>query len=141
METNALTKPETAQALTGEKQAQATQLAALCGQMELLVGIMSARLKALETVMKSRVTITYAQSRCLMRAATRQADAICGRYGLPVQQGGKALRAALWRDFNREYGIYNRADLPAAYYEQATAFIGEWTSYAAIRRIRERAGL
>ncbi len=132
--------PEVLSELSQPQQAQVANLTRLCGQMAQLVGLLDARLAKLEGTLKARVTITYAQSAALLRASQGQTAALCAKYGLPAERAGKALRAALWRDFRREYSVQNRADLPATLYEQATEFVSGWTSYAAIRRIRERLG-
>ena len=70
-----------------------------------------------------------------------RAAELCTVHGLPEHEAGKTLRAAIWRELNREYGIRNRADLPAMYYEQALGYVGGWTSFATMRRIREKLGL
>lgn len=132
--------PERLDGLAKAQEAQVSRLTQLCGQMAQLVFTLEARLATLEGSLKTRVTVTYAQSRALATAAQARATALCEAHDLPEALAGKTIRAALWREFCKEYGIRNRADLPALYYEQALAYVDTWNSFATLRRVRERIG-
>ncbi len=136
-----ITDPAALNELAKTQQTQVAQLTKLCEMMAQLVYTMDARVSSMEKAMKTRVTVSYTQSKALLQAAQERSAALCSMHHLPEKEAGKALRAAIWRDFCREYGIRNRVDLPELYYEQALTYINGWTSFAAIRRIRDRLGL
>lgn len=133
--------PERLEGIAAAQEKQVERFSQLLGRMTNLMMAMESRLSSLENTLKTRVTITYAQSLALSAAVQARTTELCEANGLPEHEAGKTIRAAIWRELCREYGIKNRADLPALYYDQALTYVSGWTSFAAIRRIRDRLGL
>lgn len=143
MENNSLSviTDQTMLQVAEKEQQNVAQMTRLVGEMAKLVFSLEARFSQLEGTMKARVTVTYAQANTLAEAVQARAKAICFDNGLPYEVAGKAFRAAIWREFCAEYGVKNRHDLPAMYFDNALSFVGGWTSYAVLRRIRDKMGL
>lgn len=143
MENQGLTvaSPDTMLQAAQAQQLNVERMTKLVGEMAKIVFTLEARLESLEGTMKNRVTVTYAQANALAEAVQERVKAICFDNSLPYGDAGKAFRAVLWREFYAEYGVKNRHDLPAMYFDNALSFIGGWSSYAALRRVRERIGL
>lgn len=131
--------PDRPDGLMKTQEAQVARLERLCGQMAQIVVTMEARLSTLENTLKTRVTITYAQSLSLGKAVQERAALLCRQNRLPEREAAKPIRAAIWRALYLEYGIRNRADLPAMHYRQALGFADGWSSFALVMRLRDRA--
>lgn len=136
----AITVPEKLDGITKAQEAQVSRLGKLCGELARLACTMDARLSALESVLGTSLTITYAQSLALDKVIRARALELCRGHNLPVQPGAKLLRAAMRRELCSQYGIRNRADLPAVLYNGAMHDMGTWTSYEAVKRIRGKLG-
>lgn len=64
--------------------------------------------------------------------------AICDKGGLSYAAVGRNAREAIWRAFRSEYSVSSYHVLPAIYHDNAIAFIQGWTSFALIKRLREK---
>ena len=107
-------------------------------QMAQLLLQLAQKVKAMDEILRMHVTITAAQARALERLAWRRVMEICDGAGVDYARGGRTLRDALWRDMRREFVIASHHDLPAHKYDSAVEFVGEWMSFLALRRAKDR---
>lgn len=120
------------QTLTGE------QMTSVVNRLAELVIVMDSRMSTLESILKQRITVSSAEAKGIAEAVKTRAVQLCEKSGLPYAQVGRFVRDAIWRAFRNEYMIASHYDLPAAYYDLAIQFISGWSSFALIRRLRER---
>lgn len=135
---NALT---TAEARGLDLQAQnAAEMQRMLAQMAQIVVSFDQRIKALESLLAQRVTVTSVQAKALNTAIQAQARALCDKHGFSYQADGAAFRRAILRDLKAQYGVADLHDIPAAYFDLAMQFVGRWSSFALVRKIREKRG-
>lgn len=84
------------------------------------------------------MTISTAQAKAIQDAVKGHSEAICSAKGLSYERSGKALRAAIYRDFCKEFAVASRHDLPANKFRSAVEFVEEWSSLSLVRRLREK---
>lgn len=125
------------QAVAAQQQSN-EQMASMIGKMAELVFVMDGWIKAMESLLQQRVTVTSAQAGQIAAAVRDRASQICSKNALPYDKCGRIFRDAIWRAFKSQYTVASHYDLPAVYADHALSFIEGWTSFALIRRARER---
>ena len=103
-----------------------------------LLVAMQAQMNAMQRDLQSKVTISTAQAKAIQDAVKGHSEAICSAKGLSYERSGKALRAAIYRDFCKEFAVASRHDLPANKFRSAVEFVEEWSSLSLVRRLREK---
>lgn len=103
-----------------------------------LLVAMQAQMNAMQRDLQSKVTISTAQAKAIQDAVKGRSEAICSAKGLSYKRSGKALRAAIYRDFCKEFAVASRHDLPANKFRSAVEFVEEWSSLSLVRRLREK---
>mgnify|MGYP004493587853 CR=1 FL=1 len=103
-----------------------------------LLVAMQAQMNAMQRDLQSKVTISTAQAKAIQDAVKGRSTAICSAKGLSYERSGKALRAAIYRDFCKEFAVASRHDLPANKFRSAVEFVEEWSSLSLVRRLREK---
>lgn len=111
--------------------AQMAQIAAAFNQF-------NQRIQMLETQLSQRVTISHDQAKRINAAMKDRSLAICEKYGLDARACAVTIKAAIQKDFKKQYSIADAHDLPACYYELALSMIREWSSFALVRKIRDK---
>ena len=110
----------------------------LVAQMAQIAAGFDQRLRLLEAQLSQKVTISHAQAKLLGAAMKDRSLVICEKYGLDAKACAGTIRAAIQKDFKRQYSIADAHDLPACYYELAMTMIREWSSFALVRKIRDK---
>ena len=103
-----------------------------------LLVAMQAQMNAMQRDLQSKVTISTAQAKAIQDAVKGRSEVICSAKGLSYERSGKALRAAIYRDFCKEFAVASRHDLPANKFRSAVEFVEEWSSLSLVRRLREK---
>lgn len=73
-----------------------------------LLVAMQAQMNAMQRDLQSKVTISTAQAKAIQDAVKGRSEAICSAKGLSYERSGKALRAAIYRDFCKEFAVASR---------------------------------
>ena len=113
-------------------------MARLVAQMAQIAAGLDRRLRMLEEQLSQKVTITHAQSKQLTAAMRERSEEICAKYDLDVKLCAGTIRSAMLKDIKKRFGIADLHDLPAGYMTVAMQAIREWTSYALVRKIRDK---
>ena len=138
MNENALsTAPESREA-AGQLDHDVRQLARITEQMTKLYLAMDARMRAMESILSQRVTVTSAQAKVIRMAVQERARVLCDKHSLPYSKAGQAVRRTIWRDIKAQYGIGSIYDLPATYYDLVLDYSREWSSFALMRKLAEK---
>lgn len=69
-------------------------------------------MNAMQRDLQSKVTISTAQAKAIQDAVKGRSEAICDAKGLSYERSGKALRAAIYRDFCKEFAVASRHRSP-----------------------------
>lgn len=113
-------------------------MARLVAQMAQIAAGFDRRLRMLEEQLTQKVTITHAQVKLLSSAMKDRSEEICARYDLDAKACAGSIRSAIGRDVKKRFAVADLHDLPACYYELAQKMIREWTSFALVRKIRDK---
>lgn len=124
-----------------ELQAQnAADMQRMLAQMAQIVVSFDQRIKSLESLLAQRVTVSSVQAKALCAAIQAQARALCDKHGFSYKDDGAAFRRAILRDLKAQYGVADLHDIPAAYFDLAMQFVHRWSSFALVKKIREKRG-
>lgn len=121
-----------------QNQQNGSEMARLVSQMAQIAAGLDRRLRMLEEQLSQKVTITHAQAKLISAAMKDRSLAICEKYGLDARACAGTIKAAIQKDFKKQYSIADAHDLPACYYELALSMIREWSSFALVRKIRDK---
>lgn len=112
----------------------------LLSQMAQIVITFDQRVKSLETLLAQRVTVSAVQAKALSVAVQAQARALCDKHGFSYKDDGAAFRRAILRDLKTQYGVTDIHDIPAAYFDLSMQFVQRWSSFALVKKLREKRG-
>lgn len=129
---SALTAYETNQRQNNE------QMSVLVGQMAQMMIAQQSAIDRLEKMLQSKVTITAAQAKAVQAAAKERAAELCDKYALPYDKAGRTFREGITKGLKVEFTVTDLHDLPQYQYDAALDYVREWSSFATVRRIRER---
>lgn len=121
-----------------QNQRNSKDMERLVAQMAQIAAGLDRRLRLLEEQLSQKVTITHAQAKLLGTAMRDRSLEICEKYGLDEKACAGAIRSAIAKDFKKRFSIADAHDLPTAYYSLAMQAIREWTSFALVRKIRDK---
>ena len=121
-----------------QNQQNGSEMARLVSQMAQIAAGLDRRLRMLEEQLSQKVTISHAQVKTLTAAMRERSEETCGKYDLDVKLCAGAIRAAMLKDVKKRFAIADLHDLPAAYFAMALQMIREWTSFATVRKIRDK---
>lgn len=121
-----------------QNQQNGSEMARLVSQMAQIAAGLDRRLRMLEEQLSQKVTISHDQARRINAAMKDRSLAICERYSLDARACAGTIKAAIQKDFKKQYSIADAHDLPACYYELALSMIREWSSFALVRKIRDK---
>lgn len=122
-------------ALSAQQSEQIRQMAQMMVQMAATVQLLRGEVDALK---KQQVTVTAKQAKALKARIAARSAAICERYALTDPKDQTPFKAAMKREVLRQYGVDDLHDLPAAYYDMAGVLIDNWTSFALVKKVREK---
>lgn len=118
----------------------AADMQRMLSQMAQIVVSFDQRIKSLESLLAQRVTVSSVQAKSLCAAIQTQARALCDKHGFSYKDDGAAFRRAILRDLKAQYGVADLHDIPAAYFDLAMQFVRRWSSFALVKKIREKRG-
>lgn len=121
-----------------QNQQNGSEMARLVSQMAQIAAGLDRRLRMLEEQLSQKVTISHDQAKRINAAMKERSLAICERYSLDARACAGTIKAAIQKDFKKQYSIADAHDLPACYYELALSMIREWSSFALVRKIRDK---
>lgn len=121
-----------------QNQQNGSEMARLVSQMAQIAAGLDRRLRMLEEQLSQKVTISHDQAKRINAAMKDRSLAICEKYSLDARACAGTIKAAIQKDFKRQYSIADAHDLPACYYELALSMIREWSSFALVRKIRDK---
>ena len=121
-----------------QNQQNGSEMARLVSQMAQIAAGLDRRLRMLEEQLSQKVTISHDQAKRINAAMKERSFAICEKYGLDARACAGTIKAAIQKDFKKQYSIADAHDLPACYYELALSMIREWSSFALVRKIRDK---
>ncbi len=121
-----------------QNQQNGSKMARLVSQMAQIAAGLDRRLRMLEEQLSQKVTISHDQAKRINAAMKDRSLAICEKYSLDARACAGTIKAAIQKDFKRQYSIADAHDLPACYYELALSMIREWSSFALVRKIRDK---
>lgn len=121
-----------------QNQQNGSEMARLVSQMAQIAAGLDRRLRMLEEQLSQKVTISHAQAKLISAAMKDRSLAICEKYGLDARACAGTIKAAIQKDFKKQYSIADAHDLPACYYELAMTMIREWSSFTLVRKIRDK---
>ena len=121
-----------------QNQQNGSEMARLVSQMAQIAAGLDRRLRMLEEQLSQKVTISHDQARRINAAMKDRSLAICEKYSLDARACAGTIKAAIQKDFKKQYSIADAHDLPACYYELALSTIREWSSFALVRKIRDK---
>ena len=121
-----------------QNQQNGSEMARLVSQMAQIAAGLDRRLRMLEEQLSQKVTISHDQAKRINAAMKDRSLAICERYSLDARACAGTIKAAIQKDFKKQYSIADAHDLPACYYELALSMIREWSSFALVRKIRDK---
>lgn len=121
-----------------QNQQNGSEMARLVSQMAQIAAGLDRRLRMLEEQLSQKVTISHDQAKRINAAMKDRSLAICEKYGLDARACAGTIKAAIQKDFKKQYSIADAHDLPACYYELALSMIREWSSFALVRKIRDK---
>lgn len=121
-----------------QNQQNGSEMARLVSQMAQIAAGLDRRLRMLEEQLSQKVTISHDQAKRINAAMKDRSLAICEKYSLDARACAGAIKAAIQKDFKKQYSIADAHDLPACYYELALSMIREWSSFALVRKIRDK---
>ena len=121
-----------------QNQQNGSEMARLVSQMAQIAAGLDRRLRMLEEQLSQKVTISHDQAKRINAAMKERSLAICEKYSLDARACAGTIKAAIQKDFKRQYSIADAHDLPACYYELALSMIREWSSFALVRKIRDK---
>ena len=119
-----------------QNQQNGSEMARLVSQMAQIAAGLDRRLRMLEEQLSQKVTISHDQAKRINAAMKERSLAICEKYSLDAKACAGTIKAAIQKDFKKQYSISDAHDLPACYYELALSMIREWSSFALVRKIR-----
>lgn len=114
------------------------EMGRLVAQMAQIAASFNRRLRMLEEQLSQKVTIQHAQAKLLSAAMRDRSVEICVKYDLDQKACAGTIRSAIHRDVKKQFSIADLHDLPACYYDLALRAIREWTSFALVRKIRDK---
>lgn len=114
------------------------EMGRLVAQMAQIAAGLDRRLRMLEDQLSQKVTIQHAQAKLLGAAMRDRSLDICDKYTLDAKACAGTIRSAMLRDVKKQFGISDLHDLPACYYDLALKAVREWTSFALVRKIRDK---
>ena len=121
-----------------QSQQNGSEMARLVSQMAQIAAGLDRRLRMLEEQLSQKVTISHDQAKRINAAMKDRSLAICEKYSLDARACAGTIKAAIQKDFKKQYSIADAHDLPACYYELALSMIREWSSFALVRKIRDK---
>lgn len=121
-----------------QNQQNGSEMARLVSQMAQIAAGLDRRLRMLEEQLSQKVTISHDQAKRINAAMKERSLAICEKYSLDVRACAGTIKAAIQKDFKKQYSIADAHDLPACYYELSLSMIREWSSFALVRKIRDK---
>ena len=121
-----------------QNQQNGSEMARLVSQMAQIAAGLDRRLRMLEEQLSQKVTISHDQAKRINAAMKDRSLAICERYSLDARACAGTIKAAIQKDFKKQYSIADAHDLPACYYELSLSMIREWSSFALVRKIRDK---
>lgn len=121
-----------------QNQQNGSEMARLVSQMAQIAAGLDRRLRMLEEQLSQKVTISHEQAKRLSAAMKDRSLVICEKYSLDARECAGTIKAAIQKDFKKQYSIADAHDLPACYYELALSMIREWSSFALVRKIRDK---
>ena len=121
-----------------QNQQNGSEMARLVSQMAQISAGLDRRLRMLEEQLSQKVTISHDQAKRINAAMKERSLAICEKYSLDARACAGTIKAAIQKDFKKQYSIADAHDLPACYYELALSMIREWSSFALVRKIRDK---
>ena len=121
-----------------QNQQNGSEMARLVSQMAQIAAGLDRRLRMLEEQLSQKVTISHDQAKRINAAMKDRSLAICEKYSLDARACAGTIKAAIQKDFKKQYSIADAHDLPACYYELAMTMIREWSSFALVRKIRDK---
>ena len=121
-----------------QNQQNGSEMARLVSQMAQIAAGLDRRLRMLEEQLSQKVTISHDQAKRINAAMKERSLAICEKYSLDARACAGTIKAAIQKDFKKQYSIADAHDLPACYYELAMTMIREWSSFALVRKIRDK---
>lgn len=121
-----------------QNQQNGSEMARLVSQMAQIAAGLDRRLRMLEEQLSQKVTISHDQAKRLSAAMKDRSLAICEKYSLDARACAGTIKSAIQKDFKKQYSIADAHDLPACYYELALSMIREWSSFALVRKIRDK---
>ncbi|MBR5224443.1 MAG: ORF6C domain-containing protein [Clostridia bacterium] len=121
-----------------QNQQNGSEMARLVSQMAQIAAGLDRRLRMLEEQLSQKVTISHDQAKRINAAMKDRSLAICEKYSLDARACAGTIKAAIQKDFKKQYSIADAHDLPACYYELALSMIREWSSFALVRKIRDK---
>ena len=121
-----------------QNQQNGSEMARLVSQMAQIAAGLDRRLRMLEEQLSQKVTISHDQAKRINAAMKERSLAICEKYSLDARACAGTIKAAIQKDFKKQYSIADAHDLPACYYELAFSMIREWSSFALVRKIRDK---
>ena len=121
-----------------QNQQNGSEMARLVSQMAQIAAGLDRRLRILEEQLSQKVTISHDQAKRINAAMKERSLAICEKYSLDARACAGTIKAAIQKDFKKQYSIADAHDLPACYYELALSMIREWSSFALVRKIRDK---
>ena len=116
----------------------AVEMQRMLHQMAQIVVSFDQRIKTLEALLAQRVTVSSVQAKGLNQAIQEQARALCEKHGFSYQTDGAAFRRAILRDLKAQYGVADLHDIPAAYFDLAMQFVQRWSSFALVKKLRDK---
>lgn len=99
----------------------------------------SERVQVLETILKTKISITGAQAKTIHYTVRGRAREFCDVAHVSYKVCGRMVRRAIWRDFFSEFSISSAYDLPANQFSYGLDFIKGWTSYAMAKKLNQLA--
>lgn len=130
--------PTAAQKSIDQQIGNVDEMKRLLSQMAQIVITFDQRVKNLETLLSQRVTVSAVQAKALTAAVQAQARALCEKHGFSYKDDGTAFRRAILRDLKTQYGVTDIHDIPAAYFDLSMQFVQRWSSFALVKKLREK---
>ena len=121
-----------------QNQQNGSEMARLVSQMAQIAAGLDRRLRMLEEQLSQKVTISHDQAKRINTAMKERSLAICEKYSLDARACAGTIKTAIQKDFKKQYSIADAHDLPACYYDLALSMIREWSSFALVRKIRDK---
>lgn len=126
--------------LTRQQETQLQQMGLFLQQLGGYTAAMEQRIKKLEKLTEQKITISSKQAKALQKRVQARSAALCEKHGFLYKEDGTVFRRAILRDLKTQYAVEDIHDLPAVYFDFAAAYVEGWSSYATVRKIRQRHG-